>query len=46
VGTVLDFRVLAPDTIGKVRIERIAKFKTKRKLLCLRPGAAKPAPCP
>jgi Ca2+-binding RTX toxin-like protein len=45
-GTVIDIRVLAANTIGKVRIERVGRFKTTRRLLCLRPGASKPARCP
>ena len=38
-------RVLAPDVIGKVRIERIRASKTTRELLCMRPGATKPSKC-
>jgi hypothetical protein len=45
-GTVLEIRVLAPNRIGLVRIERIARSRTTRRLRCLRPGAARPARCP
>ncbi|HWM09103.1 MAG TPA: MopE-related protein [Solirubrobacteraceae bacterium] len=46
VGTRVDVRVLAPKFIGKVRIERVGRFKTTRKLLCQRPGTSKPRRCP
>ena len=45
-GTVLELRVIAPNVIGKVRIERVRKSKTTRRLLCLRPGASRPTRCP
>jgi hypothetical protein len=44
-GSVLDIRVLGPDVIGKVRIERIRASKTTRELLCMRPDAPKPTTC-
>jgi hypothetical protein len=46
VGTRIDVRVLAPNFIGKVRIERVGRFKTTRKLLCQRPRTSKPKRCP
>ena len=45
-GTVFEVRVVAPDTIGKVRIERVRKSTTTRRLLCLRPGASRASKCP
>jgi Ca2+-binding RTX toxin-like protein len=46
VGTVIEVRVLAPGTIGKVSTRRVARSSTKRRLLCLRPGAQRPSRCP
>ena len=46
VGTVIDIRALAPRAIGKVRIERIGRGKTTRRLACQRPGARKAVRCP
>jgi Ca2+-binding RTX toxin-like protein len=46
VGTVIEIRALGPNVYGKVRIEKIAKSKTKRRTLCLRPGATKLTRCP
>jgi Ca2+-binding RTX toxin-like protein len=45
-GTVFQVRVTAPNVIGRVRIERVRKLKTTRRLLCLRPGASRPTRCP
>jgi hypothetical protein len=45
-GTVLDIRVLAPNRLGLVRIERIGRRRTTRQLRCLRPGAARTERCP
>ncbi len=45
-GTEFEVRVIAPNAIGKVRIERVRRSKTTRRLLCLRPGASRPSKCP
>ena len=45
-GTVIEVRVQAPGTIGKVRSQRVASRKTVRRSLCLRPGARRPGRCP
>ena len=45
-GTVFEVRVTGPNVIGRVRIERVRRLKTTRRLLCLRPGASRPTRCP
>ena len=46
VGTVIELRVTAPETIGKVSTRRVGRSSTKRRLQCLRPGAKRPSRCP
>jgi hypothetical protein len=46
-NAVLEIRVLRPQTIGRVWQYRISrKRQAKSTVACLRPGAAKTAPCP